>query len=306
MRTRSAMLAAAVLLGMFLLTAPMVNAAEQIDFEPQINLLQIPGHITLGGVSAVAVNSKGQVFMLHRAENPVVCFERTGEFVRSWGNDLIGSGHGLRIDSDDNVWVTDTDRHLVFKFDALGELLLTLGKIDDPGLGHDQFNKPTDVNFGPQGELYVTDGYGNSRIMKFDAQGEFVTTWGEPGSGPGQFNAPHAVVIDGDGRVVIADRDNERIQIFTPEGELLETWAGYKPFGLAMDADGILFVADGQANKILQLNDAGDVVCSWGGEKGTAAGQFSTPHMLEADRQGNLYAAEVAGKRVQKLVRKQQ
>lgn len=277
-------------------------AADRIDFKPVIDLLQVPGHIVLGGVSGVAVNSQGRIYVLHRAENPVVCFEPTGEFVRAWGTDLIGSGHGLRIDRDDNVWVTDTDRHLVFKFDPKGELLMTLGEPNQPGLGHNQFNKPTDVNFGPQGELYVTDGYGNSRVVKYTAAGEFLETWGEPGSGPGQFNAPHAVVIDGQGRVVIADRDNNRIQIFDPQGRLLETWTGYTPFGLAYDPAGVLFVADGKANAILQLDDAGNVVRSWG-EKGTGAGQFSTPHMLEADRQGNLYAAEVAGKRVQKLVR---
>ena len=256
-------------------------------------------------MSAVAVNSQGQVFMLHRGENPVVCFEPTGEYVRSWGTDLIGSGHGLRIDRDDNVWVTDTDRHVVFKFDPRGELLLTLGEPNVPGLGHTQFNKPTDVNFGPQGEIYVTDGYGNSRIMKFNAQGKFLTTWGEAGSGPGQFNAPHAVVIDDQNRVIIADRDNERIQIFDPEGELLETWTGFKPFGIALDPNGVLFVSDGAANTILQLDEAGTVVQSWGGEKGTGPGQFNTPHELESDRQGNLYAAEVGGKRVQKLVRQQ-
>ncbi|MGE0378971.1 MAG: hypothetical protein AB7Q45_26520, partial [Planctomycetaceae bacterium] len=202
MRVRTVLTGAGLFLGVILCGAPSGYAADKIDFKPVIDLLQVPGHIALGGVSAVAVNSKGQVFMLHRAENPVVCFEPTGEFVRAWGTDLIGSGHGLRIDRDDNVWVTDTDRHLVFKFDPQGELLMTLGEPNQPGLGHGQFNKPTDVNFGPQGELYVTDGYGNSRVMKFTAKGEFLTTWGEAGSGPGQFNAPHAVVIDGSGRVI--------------------------------------------------------------------------------------------------------
>ncbi len=304
MRTRSVMAAASVLLGVSFCVAPSGHAGEKIRFQPVIDLLQVPGHIVLGGVSGVAVNSQGQVYMLHRAENPVVCFEPTGEFVRAWGTDLIGSGHGLRIDRDDNVWVTDTDHHLVYKFDPRGELLMTLGEPDQPGLGEGQFNKPTDVNFGPQGELYVTDGYGNSRIVKLTAKGEFVTTWGEPGEGPSQFNAPHAVVIDGKGRVIIGDRDNDRIQIFDSQGELLETWKGFAPFGLALDPDGVLFVADGRANKILQLDDAGKVVKEWGGVKGAGPGELSTPHMLEADRQGNLYAAEVAGKRVQKFARK--
>lgn len=303
MRTRSVMTAPGFLLLAISWMAHSAPAGEQIEFDPVIDLLQVPGHIVLGGVSAVAVDSKGQVYMLHRAENPVVLFESDGKFVRAWGTDLIGSGHGLRVDHDDNVWVTDTDRHLVFKFDSRGELLLTLGEPDQPGLEPGQFNKPTDVNFAANGDLYVTDGYGNSRVVKLAADGKFLQTWGEPGKGPGQFNAPHAVVIDDQGRVIIGDRDNDRIQIFDSQGELLETWTGYAPFGLALDPDGVLFVADGRANKILQLDESGNVVQSWGGTKGIAAGEFSTPHMLEADRQGNLYAAEVSGKRVQKLVR---
>ena len=304
MQTRSVMVSAALFLTAALSFAQPGHAGEKIDFDPVIDLLQVPGHIVLGGVSGVAVNSKGQIYMLHRAENPVVCFEPTGEYVCSWGTDLIGSGHGLRIDRDDNVWVTDTDHHLVFKFDPQGELLMTLGKLDEPGLGNDQFNKPTDVNFGPKGELYVTDGYGNSRVVKLSADGEYWCTCGEPGEGPSQFNAPHAVVIDSQNRVIIGDRDNNRIQIFNPQGVLLETWTGYAPFGLALDPDGVLFVADGKANKILQLDDAGNVVREWGGVKGTGPGEMSTPHMLEVDRDGNLYAAEVSGKRVQKFARK--
>lgn len=303
MRSSCVRLASAVLVTTIISTTLEGRAAEKTDFQPVIDLLQVPGHIVFGGVSGVGVNSQGQIYVLHRAEHPIVCFEPTGEYVRAWGDDLIGSGHGLRIDRDDNVWVTDTDHHLVYKFDPRGELLMTLGQPDQPGLGENQFDKPTDVNFGPSGEIYVTDGYGNSRIVKFNAKGEFVTTWGEAGSGPSQFKSPHAVVIDNDGRVIIADRDNDRIQIFTPAGELLDTWTGYTPFGLALDSDGVLFVADGRANKILRLDEDGKVVQSWGGTKGTAPGEFMTPHMLEADRQGNLYAAEVGGKRVQKLVR---
>lgn len=304
MQLPSLNIGAATLLSASLCMVHTGNAAEPLEFEPVIDALQVPGQFKLGGVSGVAVNSRGQVFMLHRAERPVICFESTGEYVRSWGTVLVGSGHGLRIDRDDNVWVTDTGHHVVYKFDAQGELLMTLGKADDPGLGHDQFDKPTDIGFGPHGEIYVTDGYGNSRIMKFDAEGKFLTTWGEHGDKPGQFNAPHSVVIDSEGRVIIGDRDNDRVQIFDAQGHLLETWTGFAPFGLAFDSDGVLFTADGRANKVHRLSATGKVVQSWGNQKGAAAGEFSTPHMLETDRHGNLYVAEVTGGRVQKLVRK--
>ncbi|MCH7726933.1 MAG: hypothetical protein IH991_10690, partial [Planctomycetes bacterium] len=168
----------------------------------------------------------------------------------------------------------------------------------------DEFNKPTDVAFGPKGAIYVSDGYGNSRVIKFTPNGGFLTQWGAVGDGPGQFNLPHTIVVDSKGRVLVGDRENNRVQIFDDGGKLLETWPGFAPFGLVFDNRGNLFVADGRAHKVLQLDSKGKVVGSWG-EAGINPGQFQLPHMLAADASGNLYVAEIKGKRFQFLARQE-
>jgi DNA-binding beta-propeller fold protein YncE len=229
-------------------------------------------------------------------------FGPKGKFLRSWGDDLIGSAHGLRIDRDDNVWVTDIGNHRVIKYDREGKVLLQLGT-GKPGDGPDQFNKPTDVAFGPNGEFYVTDGYGNSRVLKFSPSGALIHSWGRAGKGEGEFNTPHAIVIDRRGRLIVGDRENDRIQVFNADGKLLEVWPGFAPYGLALDRDFNLLVADGRAHQVLQLNDSGKVIHRFG-KQGSAAGEFDLPHMLGFDIRGDLFVTEITGKRVQKFVRK--
>ncbi len=278
-------------------------AGEAIDFNPVVNFLKLPKNITLGPCSAVDFDSRGLLFLLHRGKKPILCFDNKGKFVRSWGDDFIRKGHGLRIDSQDNVWVTDIGHHMVFKFSSKGKLLLALGQIDKPGKSNHQFNQPTDIAFGSKGEIYVTDGYGNSRVMKFAANGKFLNKWGSLGKGHGQFNLPHSIIFDAKGRILVGDRENDRVQIFNSEGKLLDIWTGFAPYGMELDKKGILFVADGRANKVLQLNPRGKVIGSWG-KKGKELGKFNLPHMLAADSVGNLYITEVGGKRLQKLKRK--
>jgi DNA-binding beta-propeller fold protein YncE len=280
-----------------------VGRAEEVyDLRPAGEFLQLPEGLQLGSCAAVAVAENGDIYLFHRGKQPILCFDAQGKFLRSWGDDLIDTAHGLRIDADGNLWATDIGQHRVFKFDPHGKLLLTLGT-GRPGYGLDQFNKPTDIAFGSRGEVFISDGYGNSRVMKFTPGGRLITLWGTPGRRGGQFNLPHSIVVDRKGRVLVGDRENNRIQVFDQQGKLLEIWNGFAPYGLALDAEGTVFVADGRANQILRLNDRGRVVRRWG-RKGTRPGQFLMPHMLCFDREGNLLVAEVNGKRLQKLERK--
>ncbi len=279
------------------------EAAEPIDFQPDTAFVKLPDSITLGACSGVAVNSKGNVYLFHRGKKPIICLDPHGTFVRAWGDDTIATAHGLRIDSDDNVWVTDIGNHQVIKFSPAGKLLLALGKAGSPGDGIDEFNKPTDVAFGPQGEIYVSDGYGNNRIIKFTPNGGFLAQWGEAGDGPGQLNLPHSIIVDQNGRIVVGDRENDRVQVFESSGKLVAVWSGFAPYGLAFDRQGHLFVADGRANKVLQLDKQGKIVRTWG-EEGAQPGEFQLPHMLAADAFGNLYVGEIKGVRFQRLSRK--
>jgi len=295
---RTACLMTPVLL---LVLAAAGNAEPFPDYRPVPGWPKLPDDVQLGPVSAVAVDREDRVYVFHRGKRPVLVFDRDGNFLRSWGDDQVKTAHGLRVDRDGNVWVTDIGNHRVLKFDAEGKLLLALGKKGEPGEGPDRFNKPTDVAVGPGGEFYVTDGYGNSRVAKFSREGKFLKQWGKKGSGPGEFDLPHAVVLDGQGRLYVGDRENDRIQVFDTEGRFLAQWKeGGAPFGLAL-GEGRLFVADGRANWVKVLDLEGRALGRWG-EKGSGPGQFNMPHMLCVDSRGAVYVAEVNGRRVQKFV----
>lgn len=276
-------------------------AADKIDFAPVPGFVRLPSGMELGQCSAVAVSSTGDIYLFHRGKRPIICLNAKGEYQRSWGDGLFGTAHGLRIDKADNVWVTDASRHRVYKFDSKGKALLTLGT-GEPGLATDQFDRPTDIAWDSRGAIYIADGYGNSRVMKFTPAGRFVTTWGKRGAKPGEFHLPHSIVIDSKDRVIVGDRENDRIQIFDVSGRLLSVHNGYAPYGLALDPDGQLFVADGRASKVLRLDETRKVAQSWG-KLGTAPGEFKMPHMLTFDATGNLFVAEVNGMRLQKLKR---
>src|SRR5262245_16262938 len=245
------------------------TAQEAIDFRPVDGFLKLPADMTLGPCSGVDIDSRGNVYVIQRKAPPILCFDASGKFLRSWGTLLVGRAgdmvgvHGVRVDKDEFVWITDRARHLVRKFDQAGQLLLTLGTEGSPGTGENQFNRPADIAFGPAGEVYVADGYGNSRVMKFDRQGKFVATWGDAGSGPGQFNLPHTIAVGRDGRIYVGDRYNSRIQIFDSDGKLKEIWPGFVPCGMAFDRGGKLFVADG-VSKVLLIGGRGEIVKAWG------------------------------------------
>ncbi|MCE9603693.1 MAG: peptidyl-alpha-hydroxyglycine alpha-amidating lyase family protein [Planctomycetia bacterium] len=277
------------------------RAAEAAAWQP-VPFLQLPEGWTLGACSAVAIDSRGEIFLFHRGEHPVIVCDAAGKIVRSWGDGAIGSAHGLRIDANDDVWLTDIGNHRVLKFDGHGKLLLSLGT-GKAGDGADAFNKPTDVAFGSRGEFYVADGYGNSRVLKFSPSGALLHTWGALGSQRGEFRIPHAIVRDRKGRLLVGDRENDRIQVFDEDGKLLEVWSGFAPYGLALDREGRTYVADGRANEVLRLDEAGRVVERFG-RKGRAAGEFDMPHMLAFDAAGNLFVTEINGRRVQKFVRR--
>jgi DNA-binding beta-propeller fold protein YncE len=314
--------APAALVGLLVLVLS-ASAEDAIDFRPLAAFLKLPEKMKLGPCSGVDIDSRGSVYVIQRQSPPVLCFDSSGKFLRSWGTTLIGrdpqmqGAHGIRVDPDDRVWITDRARHLVRKFDHTGQLLLTLGTEGRPGTGPNEFNRPADVAFGREGEVYVADGYGNSRVMKFDRAGNFLKTWGDAGSAPGQFDLPHTIAVGPDGRVYVGDRYNSRIQIFDSEGSLKEIWPGFVPCGLAFDRLGVLFVADG-VSKVLQIDGRGRIVKSWGTEAeelGLTPGQRSVPpianpggfrfvpHLLAVDAQGNLYLADVPNQMLHKLQR---
>ncbi len=186
----------------------------------------MPAGWKFGRVSAVTVDKNNEVYVFHRGDkaDPIVVFDAKGNYLRSWGRGMFGNEHGMRADPDGNIWVTDNGDHQVMKFDNKGELLLTLGVKGEQGEDENHFYRPTDIAFAPTGEVYISDGYGNARVVKFTKAGKYITAWGKHGTGPGEFDTVHSVAVDSKGTVYVADRENNRIQIFDPNGKYLREW----------------------------------------------------------------------------------
>src|SRR5262249_51980618 len=214
--------------------ASTTGSCREFGYEADDHWAKLPPGWGWSEVVAVAADSQDRVFVFNRGDHPVMIFGRDGTFLSSWGEGLFARPHGLFIGPDDAVYCTDDFGHTVRKFTPTGELLLTLGtsgKPSDTGAtGMDYrtvlragppFHHPTNLALSPSGDMYVSDGYGNARVHKFAPDGRLLLSWGEPGGGPGQFHLPHGIAVDGQGTVYVADRENSRVQLFTPDGKFL-------------------------------------------------------------------------------------
>jgi sugar lactone lactonase YvrE len=259
--------------------------------------LQFPDSVKMGALSSVAVAADGHIYILHRGTPPLLEFDANRRYVRGWGEGLFKVAHGLRIDRNGNIWTTDNGNHVVRKFSANGELLLTLGETDKGGAGKDHFRSPDDIVIDSHGTMFVADS-GNGRIVHLDASGAYLSEWGAKGDAPGQFKMAHGLAIDARDRIYVADRGNNRVQVFTPDGKLVAVWSGFgNPYGLLI-AGKKLLVSEGEVHKIFHLDLDGKITASWGGPS-----VLQLPHFMALDRNGNLLVAEVNGQRVQIFTR---
>jgi DNA-binding beta-propeller fold protein YncE len=286
---------------------------------------QLPSGWSHGDVAGVATDSEDRVYVFNRSEHPVIVYERDGRFLGSWGEGIFTRPHGITITEDDLVYCADDTDHTVRKFTLEGKLLQTLGSPNQPSdtgyapgtdlqtirRGGGPFNRPTRLSVAPDGSLYVSDGYGNARVHRFSAAGDLIASWGEPGTGPGEFNLPHSVWVHTDGRVFVCDRENDRVQIFSPSGEYLDAWMNVtRPGDLFIDRDERVYLGEmswtsGEASlagrvwredrtaqvSVRDIN--GQLLTRWGGPDPCAPGSFASPHGLSVDSRGDLYVAEV-------------
>jgi YVTN family beta-propeller protein len=252
----------------------------------------------LDKILGIGIDSKGRVYATAgKGDNGVLVFDSDGKVIDSWGKGFI-SKHGLRV-INDKVWVTDRERHIVMQFSLDGKLLRILGTDGKSGLGTNEFNMPSDIAVAPNGDIYISDGYINSRVMRFGADGRFKQSWGTKGNQPRRFNLVHNIVIDKKGRVYIADRENERVQIFDADGKFLDQWKHVgKPFGLYIDDETKVYITDGQSNKVYIVDEKGKVISTFG-KTGEAPGEFQMAHSITLDSKGNIYVAEGDGMRIQ-------
>ncbi len=288
---------------------------------------KVPEGIRLGpDVPGVATDSHDRVHVFNRAEHPVLVFESDGRFLGSWGEGMFtGRPHGITITPDDIVWCTDDLDHAVRKFTTDGKLLQTLGTPNQPSdsgyvlnpthslvsikRGAGPFNRPTKVGLAPNGDLYITDGYGNARVHRFTSSGQLIQSWGEPGEEPGHFNLPHSVWIHTDGRVFVCDRENSRVQIFSPTGEFLAVWnVKGRPQELVIKGNHVFMsvmpwiegqrtladkpMAESVPAHICIRDLEGNVLAKLGETNYGAMDSFVSAHGMCVDSQGNWYVVE--------------
>lgn len=292
----------AVMLCASIASAQAVAEFPSLPYQVVPGFLKLPTNFNFGEVSGVALDQEGHIFVFNRGPKPLVEFTASGKFVRTIGDGLFEGSHGLRIDPQDNLWTTDVTTNVVLRLNREGHVTMVLGRKGRTGETESLFNQPTDVAFGPNGEILVADGYGNSRIVKFDRDGNFIKAWGKKGNGPGEFNLPHTIVVDPRGRVIVGDRDNMRIQLFDLDGNFITLWthAG-SPWGLELTRDGFLIMVDGYANRVVKLDLDGNVLGAFGAP-GKTEGRFSFAHSIAVGKQGEIFVAEILNWRVQKFV----
>lgn len=268
------------------------------------NWPQLPPGFTFTKVTGIATDSAGRIYAAGGKQNPILIFSPEGKYLGSWGGDTIKLKHGLRIHND-HVWVTDVENHQVYQFTLDGRLLREFGTRGVPGQGQNQFNRPSDIAFAPNGDIYISDGYGNSRVVCLAPDGSFKNTWGTKGSEPGQFDLVHGIATDDQGRVYVADRNNRRIQVFTSEGRFLRQWRHVgKPFSFYITADRKIFVTDGKEEgpeRVLILDTDGNILATFG-QSGPEPGQFKMCHSVHVTDKGEVYIAEAINNRIQKFV----
>ncbi|PKB66499.1 MAG: hypothetical protein BZY81_07095 [SAR202 cluster bacterium Io17-Chloro-G4] len=269
---------------------------------------QVPPGLGVGVVTGVVVDSQDRVYFCQQQQNPpILVFDGSGTFLDSWGEEIINEPHTMFIDREDIIYLADRGDHVALKLTTSGGKLLELGtrgQPSDTGCFEDEavvlraggpFNRPTRLSPSPSGDLYVSDGYRNSRVHRFSSQGELIASWGEPGtSAPSEFFSPHCLWIDGAGNIYVCDRKNNRIQIFSPEGEFLTQWTNVRlPTDLHIDSNGVFYLAERESNEspdgLLTVRDG----------EGKVMAQWSTPrsHQIWPDNHGDIYLVSGTGRK---------
>jgi DNA-binding beta-propeller fold protein YncE len=302
---------------------------------------QLPEGWQWGQVAGVACDSHDRVHVYTRTPHPYMVFDKSGTLLDHWGEDTFDEAHSLFIDRSDDVFAVSHRAHFIVKFNAERKVLLTLGTRNQPsdtgytregrvpaspwlsgaglpitnGVAHagPPFHQPTDLAVAPNGDIFVSDGYRNCRVHKFDANGNLLKSWGEPGDArdlrnsrndPGKFHTPHGIWVEGD-RVYLLDRENNRIQIFSTDGEFIDMWTELeRPTDMFVDREGVAYISELEDH--VSIRDLeGNVIGRFGSERSNAPGKFWGPHAIWVDSTGDLYVGEVLeGKRIQKFARR--
>jgi DNA-binding beta-propeller fold protein YncE len=275
-------------------------------------------------MSSVALGPDGNLYSLNRGALPVQVYTPSGKLVKAWGQGMFKSPHTIRFDPQGGLWIIDTLSQTARKFSADGKVLMTLGTLDMPGEDATHLNQPNDIAFAPNGDIVVSDGYGNDRIAMFDKHGKFLRAWGKVGQAPGEFAQPHSVAVDSRSRIYVADRNNARVQVFDGQGKFLAQWKNViTPWYIVISAadevyicgstpmlwseSGGTFLATPPKDQVLMKFDtSGRLLAQWAFPKGENGkekpGDLNWVHGMALAADGTVYLADVQGHRVQKFI----
>ena len=303
------------------------EAKNAVSYELVADWPKLPKDLVLGNPTGLGIDSENNILVFHRAsrawqepmpedkirENTILTLNKqTGEVLKSWGADVFIMPHGLEIDKENNVWVTDVALHQIFKFSADGRLLLTLGEANVPGDDASHFNLPTDIAVSDDGSFYISDGYGNSRVVKFSKDGKYLFEWGKFGNKQGQFNIPHGIDLDNEGNVYVADRENNRIQKFDAEGNFITVWQNKiteQLYSVTIDKQhnhlfGIDYMTVNdtivKGSDIFRFDLNTNLQIQFG-RTGFYDGPISRYHDIQIDDEGSIYVGDILGNKVQKF-----
>ena len=306
----------------------MALGPHKIEYEVVEGWEQMPEGMAFTEVVGVGVDSKDRVYVFTRGAHPVIVFDKEGKFLNAWGEGMFVRPHGVFMTRDDELFLVDDEGHTVNRCSLDGKLLQKIGDGAPSDTGYQPrkapvakaagpFNAVTNVAVNAAGEIYAADGYGNARVHKFSASGELLFSWGEQGSGPGEFNLPHGIALDSQGRVYVADRENCRVQIFTPDGQYISEWGWVnRPCDIFIDGQDNIYIAElgfsfgvGDAPHLRLLrkppeghsplarvtvtNPDGEIIRQIGGEEAILPGNFIAPHGIWVDSKGAFYVGEV-------------
>ncbi|HET9362303.1 MAG TPA: peptidyl-alpha-hydroxyglycine alpha-amidating lyase family protein [Vicinamibacterales bacterium] len=289
------------------------EAAPELDYVLAPTPVALPAGVTMGATASVAFDARGHLYVLTRGATAFFEFDQNGAFVRSFGDKMFTRSHGLRIDGDGNLWATDVGAHVVVKLNPKGEVLLTLGTRGEAGewneaAGSKKLNQPNDVAIATNGDVFVVQGHtpgpnGDARVLKFDKSGRFVKSWGGKGSGPGQFQVAHGIDIDAKGLLWVADRENQRVQVFDAEGTFVRE-IKYKGLPCSLDIGRqYIYMVNGFAGQVLRMDLNGKVLAALG-KPGKGPGEFGEAHMIAVSPKDELYVADSVNAALVKFVKK--
>ena len=346
---------AGTLLAVFGLALYAQSAAEQVHLDPPVptgpptnsapnpyrtisGWFKVPEGRTFGSTGGVAIDKRGHIWVAERCGtkgfiagacgdsklDPIFEFDQSGKLLHNFGGGLMVMPHGISIDADGNVWVTDIQGkegkgHQVFKFSPEGKLLLTLGTAGVAGSGPNNLNQPTAIAFAPNGDMFIAQGHGGeggNQIAKFSKEGKYIKTWGKKGIAPGEFDLPHCLAFDSKGRLLVGDRNNNRIQVFDQEGTFIEQFTQFsRPSGIAVGKNDVIYVADSESEAVSRNH--------WGWKRGIRVGSLrdgkvtafipdpvegakttSAAEGVAVDSKGVIYGAEVVPNDLKKYVKK--